>query len=463
MDISGLMEKIKVHNEEILTRQTYKTLQNLFDSGSFVPISEYSSSCQDYEEVICGFGAINGKPAYAFCQDFDTSKGIISKKHINNLKRLYSLAGKSNVPIVGIYSSVGMNLSDEENLLSDMGDLINYSLSLSKRIPQVSIALGPCLGLNCILARCADVFIATNKAEVSIDIKNSCCLAETQYDENVVDIIVKNIDDAFVYAKKLLSMLPSNNSIVPPKCNVMEPDISSFKGFDSVMEKICSFKSYDIKSEILDFVFDKESALELSNNDGQAFYTGVAKLGGVTVGITAMNSLQVNKSITNKDILKIKKLIKLCEKFSIPLITFWDSKNFDSSQCAIDLYQLYNLTDICKINLIIGEICGSLAAMILSQNEKLQNMTIAWPSAKILLLPSDTMSNIKYNESLKKSDNPILDRKKFMSAFKEDSENLLKALQKGLISEVIDPLKTREKLFLLLELFCAKNVLTDLK
>ena len=44
----------------------------LFDSGSFVEIGAYlKRENGDFTGVVCGYGAINGKLAYAFAQDGD--------------------------------------------------------------------------------------------------------------------------------------------------------------------------------------------------------------------------------------------------------------------------------------------------------------------------------------------------------------------------------------------------------
>lgn len=462
MDMTGLVEQLKKQKKEVLTCKSYRILQELFDKDSFKPIDTGDYDSLNSIEVICGFGAINGRPAYAFCQGFNECGGAISKQHVRKLKRLYALAGKARVPIIGIYASSGMKVDDGEDLLVGMGELINSSLKLSTEIPQISVVLGPCLGLNCVLARSADILIATENSDVSINVKNDGNSCSENDRNSIIDILVQDIDSAFCSVRNLISILPSNSSSPSPKGIEKEPINSCFDGFESVVNKIYNNKKYDIKADILNIIFDDESFIELSHGYGQAFCTGFAKIGGVTVCLVASNGDVMSKLIGREDVVKVQKFIGFCERFNIPVISFFDSKEFVSSQCAIDFYKTYNLTKVPKFNVILGELYGSLASVVLSDDIK-RSTTIAWPCAKISLLPYKAMAAIIYNDALKKSKSPIEDRKNYISTFEQESTSPIIAAKKGIINDVIDPLDTRRELFSLLELFCSKNLLSTLK
>ncbi len=462
MDMTGLVEQLKKQKQEVLTQKSYRILQDLFDKDSFTPIDTGICDSLNCAEVMCGFGAINGRPAYAFCQGFDECEGVISNQHIKKLKRLYALASKARVPIVGIYASSGMKLDNGEDLLVGMGELISSSLKLSTEVPQISVVLGPCLGLNCVLARSADILIATESSDISVNIKEDGTSSLENDKNSIVDMLVQDSDSAFSSVRNLISMLPSNSSSPAPKGTFKEPVNSSFDGFELVINSIYNNNAYDVKTDIIEVIFDDKSFAELSHSCGQAFCVGIAKIGGVTVCVVALTSGAVSKLIDKEDVAKVQRFISFCDRFNIPVISFFDSKEFASSQCAIDFYKAYNLSKVQKFNVILGELYGSLASVVLSDDINCST-TLAWPCAKISLLPYKAMATISYNDDLKKSEDPIKDRKIYMAKFQQESASPLIASKNGIISDVIDPLDTRKELFSLLELFCSKNVLSTFK
>ncbi|MBR4013859.1 MAG: hypothetical protein IKJ00_06145, partial [Clostridia bacterium] len=47
-------------------------LESIFDLGTFVELGAYTkrlNSQKDFEGVVCGYGSVNGKLAFAFVQD----------------------------------------------------------------------------------------------------------------------------------------------------------------------------------------------------------------------------------------------------------------------------------------------------------------------------------------------------------------------------------------------------------
>ena len=80
-------------------------LAALFDDGVFTETASGRN-----EGVVTAYGYINGCPAYAFSQDSTVSKGAVSRAHSEKICRMFDLAAKNGVPVVGIYDSCGANI-----------------------------------------------------------------------------------------------------------------------------------------------------------------------------------------------------------------------------------------------------------------------------------------------------------------------------------------------------------------
>ena len=60
-----------VQNNDLLYGHSKERLESIFDAGTFVELGAYSrrENAEDFVGVVCGYGAVNGKLAFAFSQD----------------------------------------------------------------------------------------------------------------------------------------------------------------------------------------------------------------------------------------------------------------------------------------------------------------------------------------------------------------------------------------------------------
>ena len=172
------LEQIRKIKSNIASTKAYSILESFFDDESFSEIDTLIKHQKGYAEVVSGFGLVNGYPVYAFAQNYDIDGGAVSKSHLIKISKVYDLAIKTGLPVVGIYSSVGARLYDGTEMLSDYGELLMKCNNVSGVIPQISVILGPCIGTNAMIASAADVIIMTKDAELGIGVSdddNSAC------------------------------------------------------------------------------------------------------------------------------------------------------------------------------------------------------------------------------------------------------------------------------------------------
>jgi len=83
----------------------------LFDPDTFEEIDKLvTHRCRDFgmadqiipgDGVVCGFGRVNGRPAYAFAQDFTVFGGSLSETNAAKIVKIMDLAVKTGAPSSG--------------------------------------------------------------------------------------------------------------------------------------------------------------------------------------------------------------------------------------------------------------------------------------------------------------------------------------------------------------------------
>ena len=186
------------------------TIASLFDEGTFVEIGAYIKRCgcaDNYDGVICGYGSISGKLAFAFLQDSDRLKGAFDKTGAKKIAMLYDMAIKNGAAIIGVFDSAGAVVLDGSAALTAYGQLISNVSSASGIVPQIAIVNGPCTGLSLVAATMFDFVIAADdKAKTYIT-------SDSTAKKNIpVAIHADGENSAFAAARELVDILPQNNN-----------------------------------------------------------------------------------------------------------------------------------------------------------------------------------------------------------------------------------------------------------
>ena len=76
--------------------------------------------------VVCGYGLVDGRPVYAYAQDFTSRAGSLGEVQARKICKVMDMAMKSGVPIVGINDSGGARIQEGIDALAGIsaGDLL---------------------------------------------------------------------------------------------------------------------------------------------------------------------------------------------------------------------------------------------------------------------------------------------------------------------------------------------------
>ena len=315
-----------VQNNQLVYGKSKERLESIFDAGTFVELGAYSRrvDSEEYAGVVCGYGAVGGKLVFAFSQDSARKKGAFDDKQAKKIVDLYALALKNGAPIIGLFDSFGAIVYDGVAALAAYGKVMNCVSKASGVIPQIAIVDGVCAGSMAVVASMFD-FAITIK-DVSKLYVNSPFVVGDDLKNN--DFATKNgasvycADDeasAFLYAKSLIDILPSNNNE-----GAFVGDVA-----DDLNRAVDISENYTT-DELISKIADNTKSIKLyadySNNTSAYFTT----FGGILACVIASNP-------ENKGLIDIKsaricaKLLSFCDSFNIPVVNLVNSEGLDVS------------------------------------------------------------------------------------------------------------------------------------
>lgn len=440
-------------NEEdykIKDTDAHKRLLNLFDEGSFSEIDAYAKSGEGAVEVAAGFGSVLGTPVFAFSQDVSVDGGAISKAQCAKIKKLYDLASKTGTPVIGIYDSNGVRLNEGLDTLTEYGELLKLSNTISGVVPQISVIVGACVGTSAMIAAAADIVIVAKDADFYLSAPNKIS-AEDCLNSGVASLGAASAEEALELAKKVVSILPVNNLSAAP--------LSDFSEDSSFLSGDCASIKADAAS-VVKAVSDMNSCIELSEKFGQAVKTTLATVAGNTVGFIAFHGQNIDSDSCDK----ATRFIRLCDAFSLPVITLVDTEGFDRSEDAqkagilrqaSKLTSAYAEATTVKISLIIGNAIGS-SYISLAGHGSNADLVYAWKCAVVSALEPESAVAFLMGDRLAKGEN----RAALVEEYAAKEASPLNAAALGLIDDVFSPDRTREKLISALDMLAGKRVST---
>ena len=195
-------------------------IAQLFDENTFVETCAYAKrsfsdflsteSANEFEGVICGYGAIDGKLVFAFAEDSSRMGGVIDERHAKKISDLYNLAITNGAPVIGIFDSNGTDIFQGTAALAAYGKIMSTVSRASGVIPQIAYVTGKCIGTSAAIASMFDFVIKNNEASLYV---SSPSLTGAKDAQDAV--LAYKGDDAQCasYIRSLVSFIPANASM----------------------------------------------------------------------------------------------------------------------------------------------------------------------------------------------------------------------------------------------------------
>ncbi len=426
----------------------------LFDAGTFVETGAYVKRADgELTGVVCGYGAIGGKLVYAFSQDSDRKKGAFDALQAEKIAALYAMAMKNRAPVVAVFDSVGAIVTDGASALSAYGKLLKVVSDASGVIPQIALIGGVCAGMAATVAAMFDVAITVKGVSkwfvgAPFVVGKEVGSAEYATEIGISSILAENEGDAAHKIAELIALLPSNNEEGIYMGDVTD-DINR-----ATAEGLCG-------KALLSELSDAGRFLELGEGYAKEMLTGFARIGGVTCGLVANDGGENGGMITVAGAKKAARFVRLCDAYSIPVVTLIDSMGVDATKeaeaapLASELGKLamsYAIADTAKITVVVGKAYG--AAFTLMGSKALgADLVYATQRAEISTMAPEAAVAFLWNDRITEA----LTRQALEDEWRETYTTPSAVATDGSIDDVIDARELRQRICSAVYMLMMKN------
>jgi acetyl-CoA carboxylase carboxyltransferase component len=255
--------------------------------------------------------------------------------------------------------------------------------------------------------------------------------------------------EAFAFVKKLVDMLPSNNT-EGAFTGAVADDMNRVVGIDP--------ENYTA-TEIIEKISDNGSFVRVYEKYCENVIAGFVTFGGILTCVVASDPAK--KGILDiKTVRMIAKLAAFCDSFNIPLVNLIDSIGLDvsleseysaySSELA-RLASVYASSSNAKISVVVGKAYG--AAFTLASKALGSDIVYALPDACVSVLSPEASVAFVWNDKV----GTDVTREEVEAEWKEKYASAAEACEIGEIDDIIDPSELRKRICAALSMLAYKT------
>ena len=424
--------------------------------------------------VVCGAGAIEGRPVYVFAQDFTVFGGSLSETNAAKICKVMDLAVQNGAPIIGLNDSGGARIQEGVVSLAGYSKVFLRNTRASGVVPQISAILGPCAGGAVYSPAITDFVFMTEKTSYLFvtgpDVIKTVTHEEVTKEElggsrthsavsGVAHFVRK--DDAAVLAsiRELLSYVPSNNLEDPPRREARDAPGDPLELNAFIPEE--PNRPYDM-GDLVRRVADEGRFLEAHSAFARNLLVGFIRLGGRAIGVVANQPMHLAGVLDIDASIKGARFVRFCDAFNIPLLVFEDVPGFLPGtqqeyggiiRHGAKLLFAFAEATVPKISIVTRKAYGGAYCVMLSKDIA-TDFNFAYPTAELAVMGPEGAVNILYK---REGDSPE-SRAARVAEYVENFANPYVAARHGYLDEIIEPSETREKLITAFRLLESKRV-----
>ena len=280
----------------------------------------------------------------AFLADFD-EKEDNRKANGKKLARLFELAGKRKIPLVGMNDSAGAFVPAGVGGLDGYAEAFTALRKISGVVPSIMCMFGFNAGGGSYLPRQGSFLIQPNETFIGLTgpgVVKSVLGEDVTADElggpavhsktGVTDFVVPDEVSALRKVKELLNYIPSNNAELAPFQETSDPVDRKTWDIDILLKK--AFNSPTGFNTPLDVTImiqqlcDHGDFLEIQPDRARNTVCALGRMGGNVIGFVANNSAVGSGQIDIDASYKNARFIRFCNLYNIPMIFMEDTTGF---------------------------------------------------------------------------------------------------------------------------------------
>ena len=460
-------------------RMPRENIDQLVDPGSFkeygaLVVANRHSRMSDQElreetpadGLVAGIASVNGDafpPELArtmvISYDYTVLAGTQGNRNHYKQDRMFELAERFRLPLVFFTEGGGGRPGDDNSLeprvAFDTHTFTQFS-QLSALVPLVGVTNGRCFAGNTALLACCDVIIATEGSTVAM---GGPAMVESgglgvytpeelgpmsfQVPNGVVDILVKDEEDAVETAKQYLSYFQGTTS------DWEAPDQRKLRHI--VPEN--RMRLYDMR-EVIKTIADVDSVLEIREKFGIGIITAFIRVEGRPVGVIANNPHHISGAIDSDGADKGARFIKLCDAFDIPILSLMDTPGMmvgpdvESTALVRHCVRLFNAganVTVPMFGVVVRKAYGLGVVGMVGASALVPMLNVSWPTGEFAGMAIEGSVKLGYRKELEEIEDPHERLAEYERRVEEayESAKAVNAVAGFGIDDVIDPAETR--------------------
>ena len=415
--------------------------------------------------MIAGIGEVNADTfpeekaqCVVMSYDYTVLAGTQGGQNHRKKDRLFEIAKRWKLPVIFFTEGGGGRPGDTDGMQVAGLDCLAFGLwaDLSGVVPLVGINSGYCFAGNAAILGCCDVIIATENSNIGMGgpamieggglgvyQPSDIGPMDVQTQNGVVDILVKDEEEAVAVAKKYLAYFQGT---------IPEWDCEDQRKLRHLVPEN-RVRAYEVR-EIIATLFDSDSVLEIRKEFGLGIITSLARIEGIPVGVIANNPSHLGGAIDSDAADKASRFMQLCDAFGLPIINLCDTPGFmvgpEAEKTGLvrhvsRMFVTARSVTSPTCTIVLRKAYGLGAQAMASGGFKFPLFTVAWPTGEFGGMGLEGAVKLGYRKELEAIEDPE-ERETAYQALVDRMYEVGKALSMAdhfEIDDVIDPSDSR--------------------
>ncbi len=456
-------------------------VDRLLDTGSFEEHGEGAGFAEygDDGEIksftpanyVVGFGKVNDRRVVVGGEDFTLKGGSPNAAGLRKSMYAEELAVQFKVPLIRLLEGGGGSVagsSGDGKRPATVGAPVfaeprfRIIAQAMNEVPVVSAAMGPVAGFPAgrlvashfsVMVKDTSQVLVAGPAVVERALgvsmtKNELGGAQVHQKSGLVDNVADSEQQALDLLARFLSYMPQNIWHLAERVDCLDDPNRAEEALLNIVprDNRLPFKMRDI----ITYVLDQGSFLEIAPKYGAGQITGLGRLNGAVVGVIANDCRYFAGAMTAAGSQKARRMMELCDMFHIPVVNFLDEPGFMIGPKAEQEGTIrYGMAAVAAAvqstvpwaTIAIHKAFGVASAAHFSPN----TYKLAWPSYEMGALPVEGGVAVAFHREIAAAEDPEAKRKELEELLSR-GRSPFPLMESFSVHDLIDPRLTRSKL-----------------
>jgi len=392
--------KARMRRQARLGRGTAKSrIETLVDPGTFVELGRYvkhdrghlsdalASNRPAGDGLRCGFARVDGEEVAVYAHDPTVMRGALGHSASRKLVRLLEAAHRRSLPVLSLVDCDGVRVDEGTLAVHAYGEVIDRTIALRGRVPQLTLVCGLCVGAAAYQAALTD-WVAMVDGQSFMFITGAK-VTEVVTGEHTT---LEDLGAPSMHASRTLAC----HAVVPSEAEGiawLKRLLGARRAGPSTGREPTALhlptdprKGYDVRKVLAD-VLDEASLLELMPDFARNLVTGVARLDGRPIAIVASQPTHRAGCLDIDASRKGSRLVRWAGAHGLPLVTFvdvpgyWPGKSQEQGGILVfgaELLAAYASCDTPKLAVVLRKSYGGANVLSYAADYRL-----ALPTAQV--------------------------------------------------------------------------------